>query len=237
MTPERFGRLKAVLDRRQPDLTVLAEDVHKAHNVSAVLRSCDAVGVAEIHVVSPGGEFHRHHMVSGGSRKWVSVRAHDAIGPAIHALRQRGFQVLAAHFSPAARDYRQADYTRPTALLIGAERTGVSAHAAALADGHVLVPMRGMVSSLNVSVATAVILYEAARQRDLAGLYARCRLDAATYRTTLFEWCYPGVARICQAQGLAYPELDASGFILRQDLRQAVRAGRRTAHRTSGAAS
>jgi tRNA (guanosine-2'-O-)-methyltransferase len=237
VTPERFARLKAVLDRRQPDLTVLAEDVHKAHNISAVLRSCDAVGVAEIHVVSPGGEFYRHHMVSGGSRKWVQVRPHRSMDTAVHALHARGFQVLAAHFSAAARDYRDVDYTRPTAILVGAERTGVSAHAAALADGHILVPMRGMVSSLNVSVATAVILYEAARQRDVAGLYAHCRFDAETYRAALFEWCYPGVAQICQAQGLPYPDLDESGFILRPDLSQAVRAGRRTARRTSGAAS
>ncbi len=237
MTPERFARLKTVLDRRQPELTVLAEDVHKAHNVSAVLRSCDAVGVPEIHVVSPGGEFHRHHMVSGGSRKWVRVRAYRDIDTAAQALKARGFQVLAAHFSASARDYREADYTRPTAILIGAERTGVSARAAALADAHILVPMRGMVSSLNVSVAAAVILYEAARQRDIAGLYAHCRIDPETYRATLFEWCYPGVARICQAQSLPYPELDASGFILRPDLPKAVRAGRHTVRRTSNAAS
>jgi tRNA (guanosine-2'-O-)-methyltransferase len=237
MTPERFAKLKAALDRRQPDLTVLAEDVHKPHNISALLRTCDAVGVHEIHVVSPGGEFQRHHMISGGSRKWVRTRMHAGIRAAVQWLHDHQMQVVAAHFAAGAVDYRQVDYTRPTAILVGAELAGVSFLAASLADTHVLIPMRGLVSSLNVSVATAVILYEAARQREAAGRYAMRQLDEISYRDTLFEWCYPAVAQLCRAQGIAYPDLDADGFIQRPGLGQSLRAGRRRARRTSGAAS
>jgi len=240
MTPERFAKLKSVLDRRQPDLTVLAEDVHKAHNISAILRTCDAVGVTELHFVSHGGEFARHRMISGGSRKWLRTRRHGDIAAAIDCLHTGFFQIVAAHFSESAVDYRTWDFTQPTALLLGAELLGVSDRAATRADRQIFIPMRGLVKSLNVSVAAAVILYEAARQREAAGLYDRCRLDAATYREILFEWSYPAAARHCKARGIAYPELDAEGFIARQTLAASLRSQRRAerkARRTSAAKS
>lgn len=240
MTPERFARLKGVLDRRQPDLTVLCEDVHKSHNISAILRSCDAVGVPELHAVSPGGEWSRHRGISGGSRKWVRSRVHRDLEAAVSGLKQFDFQIVAAHFSSQSVDYRSWDYTRPTAILLGAERLGVSARAAALADAHIVVPMRGLVESLNVSVAAAVILYEAARQREDAGFYASPRLDERSYRDLLFEWSYPAAARHCQARGLPYPALDAQGFIQRRELAGALRRDRQmagSARRTSGAGS
>ncbi|MCK6372068.1 MAG: tRNA (guanosine(18)-2'-O)-methyltransferase TrmH [Gammaproteobacteria bacterium] len=214
MTPARFARLRAVLDRRQPDLTVLAEDVHKSHNISAVLRSCDAVGVTELHAVSPGGQFARHRMISGGSRKWVRTRSHPDIETATTHLKRQYIQIVAAHFSGQSIDYRDWDYTQPTAILLGAELTGVSPAAAALADRHIKIPMRGLVASLNVSVAAAVILYEAA-------------LDAVTYEELLFEWSYPTVARLCQEKGLPYPALDGQGFIARPELSSALRAPHR----------
>jgi tRNA (guanosine-2'-O-)-methyltransferase len=240
MTPQRFARLRAALDRRQPDLTVLAEDIHKSHNISAVLRTCDAVGIGAIHAVSPGGEFHRHRGISGGSRKWVQSQIQDDIGTAIAQLKHQGFHVVAAHFSESSVDYRRWDFTRPTALLLGAEKLGVSPRAAALAECCLFIPMRGLVESLNVSVAAAVILYEAARQREAAGLYDHSRLPAEAYREQLFEWAYPAVARLCRARGLPYPALDADGFIVRPALASALRRERtreRTAPRTSGAAS
>lgn len=240
MTPERFARLKSVLDRRQPDLTVLAEDVHKSHNISAVLRTCDAVGIGELHAVSPGGEFPRHRGISGGSRKWVNPRLHRDIDAAVGELRSRGFHVVAGHLSADAIDYREWDFTRPTALLLGAERLGVSAHAVSLVDRCLTIPMHGLVESLNVSVAAAVILYEAARQREAAGFYARRRLDEETWRRLLFEWSYPTVARLCRARGLPYPALDAEGFIARPALASVLRQERlraSRAHRTSDAGS
>jgi len=240
MTPERFAKLKAVLAQRQPDLTVLAEDVHKSHNISAVLRTCDAVGIPELHAVSPGGAFARHRMVSGGSRKWVATRQHRDIEGAVDHLHSNGFQVVAAHLSGTSADYRSWDFTRPTALLLGAELLGVSDRAAALADRHLVVPMRGLVESLNVSVAAAVILYEAARQRELAGMYASCRLAPEAFRDLLFEWSYPAAAKLCRAKGIPYPALDADGFIARPALARALRSVRPaggTAPRTSGAAS
>ena len=103
------------------------------------------------------------------------------------------------------------DYTRPTALLLGAELRGVSPEAAALADHHAGLPMRGLATSLNVSVAAALFLYEAARQREAAGLYENCRLSDEQFARTLFEWCHPDIAARCQTKGLPYPPLTADG--------------------------
>lgn len=213
MTPARFKQLNAALDRRQPDLTVLMDDVHKPHNLAAVIRSCDAVGVLEVHAVSPGGEVARYHLRSGGSNRWVPLVLHPDIDTACDLLVARGHQLVAAHFSPQARDFRQVDYTRPTALLLGSELRGVGDAAAARAHHHVTIPMHGQVASLNVSVAAAVILFEAERQRAAAGLYDQPRLSGELRTKLLFEWGYPRLAGWCREHGKPYPPLDGDGFL------------------------
>jgi tRNA (guanosine-2'-O-)-methyltransferase len=215
MRPERFHRMRAVLDRRQPDLTVLMEKVHKPHNFSAILRNCDAAGVFDAHVVPPERGLDLHHGTSGGTRKWIRVHRHPDVVSAVHVLHSEGFHVLAAHPSPGALDYREVDFTRPTAIMMGAELHGVSDEGLDAADGHVAIPMLGMVHSLNVSVATALLLYEAQRQREAAGMYGESRLDVARYNATLFEWAYPTLAKLFRAEGRPYPELDQDGQILR----------------------
>lgn len=211
MTPQRFAQLNAVLDRRQPDLTVLMDDVHKSHNLAAILRTCDAVGVVEVHAVSPGGEVAQHMHRAGGSAKWVGIALHPGIDQACDALEAAGRQIVAAHLSDRALDFRQVDYARPTALLLGAEKRGVSARAAERAHQHVVIPMHGQVASLNVSVAAAVILFEAERQRAAAGLYDRPRLSSPERQRLLFEWAYPRVAESCRRRGSPYPTLDERG--------------------------
>ena len=190
------------------------EQVNKPHNFSAILRSCDAVGVLEAHVVPPRAGLDLDQATAAGTEKWIAVRRHRGLADAAAHLRQRGFRLLAAHPGPGALDYREVDYTEPVALLMGAELHGVSEEALALVDRHVVVPMEGMVRSLNVSVATALLLYEARRQREAAGLYARPRLDPGAYRRLLFEWAYPRLARDHRARGEPYPELDEQGGIV-----------------------
>ena len=213
MTPERFRTLRAILDRRQPDLTVLMDRVHKPHNFSAVLRTCDAVGVLRTHLV-PTADFTAAHDTAGGANRYVGVERHRDLDAALEALRADGMRVVAAHPSDDAVDFRDVDYTAPTAVLLGTELHGLSEEAAAAADARVAVPMLGAVESLNVSVAAAVILYEAERQRAAAGMYDRSRLDEATYHRTLFEWAYPRIAELCRRRGVAYPELDEDGEII-----------------------
>ncbi len=224
MTPERFDKLRSVLARRQPDLTVLMEDVHKAHNIAAIIRTCDAVGVFEAHAVSEDPDLRRHHMIAAGTRKWVPVRTHAALPAAAATLKNQGFRILAAHLTADAVDYRDVDYTRPTALLLGSELWGVSEAGADLADLAVRVPMQGLVESLNVSVAAALVLFEAARQRERAGLYARCRLDPELQRRRLFEWSHPAVARRCRQRGIDYPPLTEDGDLASNPFAASVRS-------------
>ena len=214
MRPERFRRLRAVLARRQPDLTVLMEKVNKEHNFSAILRNCDAVGVLEAHVVPPERGLGLHHATSAGTRKWIRVRQHPDVAEAFAHLDGAGFRVLAAHPGADARDYREVDFTGPTAIMMGAELYGVSAAGLALAHEHVSIPMLGMVHSLNVSVATALLLYEAMRQRQAAGMYERARLEEDVFRRTLFEWAHPFLAERLRAEGRGYPPLDEDGAIV-----------------------
>lgn len=214
MTPERFRRLRAALERRQPDLTVLMEVVHKPHNLSAVVRSCDAVGVFEAHAVTRGASVRLFHMLSGGVRRWVRVETWESLTGAIEGLEGRGFRLLAAHPAEDALDYREVDYTLPTAILLGQEKDGLTPEAMAAVDAAITIPMVGLGASLNVSVAAALILFEAQRQRRAAGLYEHRRLDAETFERTLFEWAYPELAALCRAHGMPYPELAEDGEIL-----------------------
>ena len=211
MTPERFAKLKQVLARRQPDLTVVTDNVHKGHNISAIIRTCDAVGVHRIHAVSPDGAFRRHHMISGGSKKWIHVDFHRDCRTILKQLEEQGFQRLAAHNSDGALDYRKVDYTRPTALVLGAELDGISEPVSAAADQIIAIPMEGLVGSLNVSVAAAVILYEAQRQRRAAGCYDQPRLEPQALNRELFEWAHPEVAARCRQRALPYPQLTPDG--------------------------
>ena len=215
MNPARFSRIRAALIRRQPDLTVVMDQVHKSHNFSAILRNCDAVGVLEAHVVPPTHGLDLHHGTSAGTKKWVRVRRHDDVLQAVTHLQSEGFTVLAAHPSPASTDYREVDFTRPTAIMMGAELHGVSPEGLECADAHLVLPMMGMVHSLNVSVATSLLLFEALRQRQAVGMYESSRLDPVVLERTLFEWAYPTVAKARRAVDKPYPQLTEDGEIVR----------------------
>ena len=214
MTRRRYERILGVLSKRQPDLTILAESVHKPHNLSAMLRSCDAVGIGRVLALNPTGGIPTYNDTSGSAEKWVALEVHPALEPALGAVRAEGMQVLAAHLSPQARDYRDVDYTRPSCIIFGNEKQGVSAAAAAAADEHIVIPMLGMVQSLNVSVATAVILFEAQRQRRTAGLYDGPRLPPEELRRSAFRFLHPRQALALEASGEPFPELDEDGSIL-----------------------
>lgn len=214
MSAERLRRMQKALRMRQPDLTVVMAGVHKEHNVSAVVRSCDAVGVPVLHSIGQDGKLAIKRTASAGITRWVKLQQHEEIAASLTMLRGQGFRLLAAHASVQAVDFRTVDYTQPTALILGQELEGMPPAAVAAADAHISIPMAGLTESLNVSVAAAVILYEAQRQRAAAGMYDRCRMDEETYRRTLFEWMQPKIARYCRARGLEYPELDDEGHVV-----------------------
>jgi len=213
MTPERFAKLRAALTRRQPDLTVLADSVNKSHNVAAILRSADAVGIRRIHGVSTTGAMRRHHMIAGGVKSWVELTLHATSEAALAVLRADGWRLVAAHAGPDARDFREVDYTERVAIILGAELAGPSPAALEQADAHVAIPMQGLGASVNVSVAAAVILFEAQRQRLAAGLYSESRLTPEEFDRALFEWSYPDIARRCRERRKPYPRLTEDGLL------------------------
>jgi tRNA (guanosine-2'-O-)-methyltransferase len=216
LLPRRFARLREVLDRRMGDLTVVLEHVEKPHNLSAILRSCDAVGVLEAHAVCGEGRLPTFNSTAQGSQKWVPLTLHATVGEAIDRLRGEGFRLYGTHLGRKAVDYRECDFTGPTAFLLGAEKWGLSEEAAGRIDQAVVIPMRGMVQSLNVSVATATLLFEALRQRRLAGAVPERGegVPPERHRSLLFEWAYPEVATWCRQQGRPYPPLGENGEIL-----------------------
>ena len=224
MKQARLQKIQRVLSLRQPTLTVLLEEVHKPHNLSAILRSCDAVGAMEAHAIVPRGGMPTYNATSGSAEKWVPLHTHKEVLPTIEDLQKQGYQVLATHLSERAVDYREVDYTRPTCILLGAEKWGVSEAAAKAADQNIIIPMMGMVQSLNVSVAAATILFEAQRQRQGAGMYREPQIEPETLKRLTFEWLYPDLAEIYQDRGEAYPELDEEGMIVQggSDQRSAV---------------
>lgn len=191
ITERRLQRMREVLARRQPDLTVVLENVHDPHNVSAVLRSCDAVGLLTVHLVYTIEEFPElSENVSGSALKWLDLVFHPTIAECYRALRAQGFTIYATYLGDPTRsfDLYDLDLTKPVALVFGNEQRGVSEEAVALADGNFVIPMMGMVRSLNISVACAVSLYEALRQRRLAGHYEQPKLSEAERTARLRRW-------------------------------------------------
>lgn len=213
MTPQRYQKIDAVLNSRQRDLTVVADQVHKGQNLSAITRTCDAVCIGTVHSVYPEGGYRPHKGTTMGVHKWVKVEVHRNIVEPLQLCRDAGMQVIAADLASDAVDYQTIDYTRPTALLMGNERAGVSAAAAPFVDARITIPMLGMVESFNVSVAAAIILAEARRQRLLAGSYGRPVPRDALYQQTRFEWLHPVLARYCREKNLPYPALDDEGEV------------------------
>lgn len=214
MTPQRLAIIKQSLDRRQTDLTVVMENVRKPHNLAAVARTLEAVGGLEIHAITELTSIRLTQMSAGGTKKWMRVNRHPSTEEGLDYLKQRGFQVIATSLCESTKDYRDIDYTRPTAIMVGEELEGISEQAKQLADENISIPMVGMVQSLNVSVASALVLYEAYHQRMAAGLYDSRSLDDETYMTLLFEACHPKIANCCQQKRLPYPVIDENAQIL-----------------------
>lgn len=188
-TQRRLNRMKQVLLNRQRDLTVVCENIHDPHNVSAILRTCDAVGVPEVQLLYIDQPFPQLGKKSSASaKKWVKTVKHRGYPELRRYLKERGFTIYATHVNPQARSIYDIDWKQPSAIIMGNEHSGVTDEALAIADAAIYIPMFGMVESLNVSVATAVILYEAARQRLVAGKYPASTEDDPWFQETLNQW-------------------------------------------------
>ncbi|UJX40765.1 tRNA methyltransferase [Desulfovibrio sp. JY] len=172
ITERRAERIRDVLARRQTDLTLVINNIHDPHNVSAILRSCDAFGIHRVHLLYTDTAFPALGKKSSGSaKKWVETIRHPDAASLASSLKGQGFVLVATSFSETARPLQEWDLTGKVAIILGNEHRGVDEELAPYVDGALYIPMQGMVQSLNVSVAAAVILYEGFRQRHAAGCY------------------------------------------------------------------
>jgi tRNA (guanosine-2'-O-)-methyltransferase len=192
MTPQRTEKLTSVLNKRQPDITIVLENVFDPHNISAVMRTCDAVGVQDIYILNTKIPRHKKWgpRSSSSAAKWLTIHQYENAEECFSSLRKRYSSILTTHLSSDAVSLHQLDFTRSIALVFGNEHSGVSEEIRDLADGNFLIPQAGIIQSLNISVACAVTLYEAYRQKDLAGHYDKRRLDDASYDELLKEWSF-----------------------------------------------
>jgi tRNA (guanosine-2'-O-)-methyltransferase len=185
----RTAKVRDVLSKRQPDLTVVMENIHDPHNVSAVLRSCDAVGVMQVQLLYNLEKFPKIGKKSSSSaNKWLTWNKFKTVDECYEALRAEGFAIYATHLSGAPISLYDVDLTQKVALVFGNEHRGVSEEAAAKADGNFMIPMVGMIQSLNISVACAVSLYEAMRQRIASGAYSTPKLSPRELQQRFDDW-------------------------------------------------
>jgi len=190
MTPERQERLLSVLNKRQNNITVVLENVFDPHNISAVMRTCDAVGIQDIYVLNTRIARHKKwgQKSSSSAAKWLSIHQFSDANECFAELRKHYSLILTTHLSSDAVSLHEIDFTQSIALVFGNEHEGVSEEIRALADGNFIIPQVGIIKSLNISVACAVTVYEAMRQKTLAGHYAKKGLDEARFNGLLNEW-------------------------------------------------
>lgn len=190
MTPERNNRLISVLNKRQADLTIVLENVFDPHNISAVMRTADAVGIQDIFILNTKIPKHKKWGAksSSSAAKWLTIHQFEDQNECFSVLRKRYSSILTTHLSSDAVSLHAIDFTKSIALVFGNEHSGVSEEIRALADGNFIIPQVGIIQSLNISVACAVTLYEAYRQKLTAGQYNQPGLEEGRYNTLLKEW-------------------------------------------------
>jgi tRNA (guanosine-2'-O-)-methyltransferase len=190
MTPERNERLTNVLVKRQPGLTVVLENVADPHNISAVMRTCDAVGIQDIYILNSKIENHKKWGAksSSSAAKWLTVHQFTDAATCFAELRKRFDKIYTTHLSTDAVGLYELDLTQKVALVFGNEHSGCSDEIIGLADGNFIIPQVGIIKSLNISVACAVSVYEAFRQKTNAGHYDTTQLEATHMAELKTSW-------------------------------------------------
>ena len=189
-TEKRLQKINSVIRSRQHSLTVVMENIHDPHNVSAIFRTCDAAGIPKVNLIYNYESFPRIGKKSSASAyKWVDKEKYKSVDECYNDLRKNGFKIFASSLTEESKNLYDLDLAQKAAIVIGNEHRGVSDTAAILADEVFLIPQFGMVQSLNVSVATAVIVYEALRQRLKKDMYNKSELDEKTLDQLIDKWC------------------------------------------------
>jgi len=191
MTPEREAKIKKVLNRRQGGVVVVMENVHDPHNISAVMRTCDAIGVQYVFVLNNSIPRHKKFAKSSSASAlgWLTVRQFSDTAACMAEVRKHCDKIYATHLGVQSHSLYDLNLTENIALVFGNEREGVTEECLAHCDGNFIIPQMGMVQSLNISVACAITLYETFRQRNNAGLYdGTPRLKETEWNRLATKW-------------------------------------------------
>jgi tRNA (guanosine-2'-O-)-methyltransferase len=190
MTPERTKRLNDVLDKRQPGLTVVLENVEDPHNISAVMRTCDSVGIQDLYILNTRIAKHKKWGAksSSSAAKWLTIHQFTDVHECFTAVRKRFDKIYTTHLAKDSADLYELDLTQRVALVFGNEHGGLSEETIALSDGNFIIPQVGIIKSLNISVACAVTIYEAFRQKKNAGHYDHRQLAELEFSTLKNSW-------------------------------------------------
>jgi len=188
-TERRKNKIVSVINARQKSLHVVLENIHDPHNVSAIFRTCDSVGVGKVSLLYNQEPFPKIGKKSSASaNKWIEKEKYKDVKSCFSKLKEEGFKIIVSSISDDSKNIYEFDLTKKTAIVFGNEHRGVSEEAIKLADEKFIIPMYGMVQSLNVSVAAAVVLYEAQRQRQLKGMYKKSEFSEEELNIKINEW-------------------------------------------------
>ena len=190
MTTERREKINSLLYKRQNDLTVILENVFDPHNISAVMRTCDAIGMMEMYIIKSKLPTRKrwNDRSSASANKWMVVHYFEDTKSCFEAVRKKYNQIYCTHLNEAAKGLYELNLTHPTALVFGNEHEGVTEEALSYCNGNFIIPQVGIIQSLNISVACAVSMYEAFRQKELAGHYHERKITIDEQASLLKKW-------------------------------------------------
>lgn len=189
-TEKRIQRMMEVLSKRQNDIVVVLENVHDPHNVSAVLRTCDAIGILDIYLVYHSGQKfpQLNNKSSGRVRKWMIVHKFTTIQECFKELKDQGFTIVSTNVDTDSKSLYEIDFSQKIALVFGNEHEGITTEVKKTSDSVIFIPQVGFAESLNISVACSICLYEAFRQKNILGHYSSPKLDQIEQNNILKIW-------------------------------------------------
>lgn len=170
VTEHKRDRIAEVLSERTRHLTVMLEDIYQPHNASACLRSCECLGVQDVHIVETRNEYRPNNEVSMGSSKWLTMHRYRTTKSALDTVKNKGYRIVATTPNEDGYDLTTLPLDQPVALLFGTEEEGLTEEALAAADDTMRLPMYGFTQSYNISVTVAVSLSQLVARLRLSGI-------------------------------------------------------------------
>lgn len=190
VTPERWGRIQSVVDHRRPQTAVVLEDIYDRGNTSAVMRSAEAFGLYQLHLIELSEKFKESKRVTQGAHKWLDRQKWKSTSSCIQDLKTKGYKIYVTHLDTQAKPLGEVDMSQPFAICFGNEKEGASPELLELADERVYIPMQGFVQSFNISVAAALCFYHIqlyAKKHTLSN-EERLRLQALYLTRSIDNW-------------------------------------------------